>query len=416
MRWRDRAEEWLRRGRWVALLALLVVAGVLAYRLGWRDSRLGDTQYYVKGAQLYVDGGDLYWQPGEPRRNTSYTYPPPFAVASTWMLVLPYRVVRLVWLALMLACSGASLWLAWRYARARPPPPAHSALILALTVALVARFWLNDLAHGQSNWLITFLLLAGLCAARSERASHHVAGGCVLALALAIKPTAWLLLPWFLVVQPRPRLVGACLLTLVVVLALPGLRYGPTGYAHQIGDWVELMGAFADRSVLNPGNVSLSSSITRLACGVETGPDQFPAIWGSLPTATVMPWARGLSAVFLLGVGLVLWRRCAHKPEAPAAVLLLGMLLSPVTWKAHLTLLVLPGAVVARGLLADDAGWGSRLAFGAALACLLVGSRGLFGWSSFEHAGGMTLGVLILLGLLVHVLAKPPAEPEETPS
>ena len=114
--------------------------------------------------KVFLDGDDLYWRPGK-KHNTSYTYPPPFAAVSVWMLALPYRAVRLIWFGLMLSCSLVAVWIAWRYARERAPPSRYGALILALSVLLVARFWLNDLAHGQSNWLITLLLFLGLAAA-----------------------------------------------------------------------------------------------------------------------------------------------------------------------------------------------------------------------------------------------------------
>jgi hypothetical protein len=80
------------------------------------------------------------------------------------------------------------------------------------------------------------------------------------------------------------------------------------------------MATFADFAASDPGNVALAPFLER---------------WG-----VEREWAR-IAAVSAVGVGfaLLIWRGRGDQ-RAPAAVLILGALLSPVTWKAHLVVLL----------------------------------------------------------------------------
>ena len=387
---RDRLEALLRRPGAHLGAALLLSCLLL---LGWRacarpdSAERGDTRFYVRGAERFLAGQDLYWAERLPDGylpTTGYTYPPPFAAACAWTPLLPYRVVRGLWLLGMTACALAAGWLGLRLLAAAGVPPARPALSLALVLPLALRFGLNDLAHGQTNWLLTLLLAAALLSAPAAPGR----AGLALGGALAIKPTAWPLLVWWLLVERRWRAGLAALGALGgLLLLVPLPRYGPGGTLELLGGWLELMGDFARAEAAAPGNASLSATLYRLGGG---RPDAAPGA-GLLV-------ARG--AALLGGAGCFAWlalrRRSA--PGAPAALLALGALLSPVTWKAHLVALLLPALFAARRL-ADDPAPSARhgLLWAATLGLLVLPSRGLLGLGRLEELGSVALGVALVL-------------------
>src|SRR5688500_11389982 len=119
--WRDPAERALARARPLAAIALVVIVGVLLYRAvkEGADQR-ADTRFYVRGAERFVAAEHLYVfqdPTGAPIGNTGYTYPPPFAAACTWTLLLPYRAVRVIWLLLMTTAAFAATVLAMHWLR-----------------------------------------------------------------------------------------------------------------------------------------------------------------------------------------------------------------------------------------------------------------------------------------------------------
>jgi hypothetical protein len=394
-----RAEGLLaRREPWVGGAFLLGLLAVLGVRIA-RAPDLGDTRFYRQGALEWWAGEDLYFQdppfrPGHPRNvTTSYTYPPPFAVASLWMAPLPYPLVRVVWLLLMLALLVLLVRATARLVATRGPPP-WPRLTMTLGLLLVGRFIYNDLAHGQTNVLVSALLVHALLWAEEGRSPR---AGVALALALVIKPTSWPLVPFFLLVRRDMRLVGACVAAAAVALLLPGLRYG-AAYVEVCANWLHLMQLFAEDTARHPNNAALGASIARLAAGAVEKVEEVVPLWGSLDAgASIRAGRLTAGLVALGGLGWLAWRR-PKSPEAPAAVLVLGALLSPVTWKAHLTVLLIPGAFLARRSLE-----GGRLAtacLGLCVALFLLPSRGLLDLRVMEAHGSLSLGLLVLfLGL-----------------
>jgi hypothetical protein len=374
---RDRLEDLLRRhGPWVVALLLLGVGAAYLNRAALRpdSGERGDTRFYQRAADRYWSGADLYYdrRHGDPRTDavptTGYTYLPPFAAASGWTIPLPYRALRALWLLLMLACAVGATLAATRVAA----PTVRPRVTALLALLLVLRFGLNDLAHGQVNWLLTLLLGLALLDAQRDR---EIRAGLWLGAALLIKPTAWLLVPWYAITR-RWRLCGACLGLFLGALGLAGLRYGPASYATQLGDWYLRMSRFAGEAALTPDNASLASALSRLS--------------GDLI------WPRWV-AVGVVGAafGLLVWKRRAS-PAAPAAVIALGALLSPVTWKAHLVALLLPATFLGRRLAEQPAGLAPWLGFAALWSALTLPAHHLLAADAFEAAGALTLSVAAL--------------------
>lgn len=397
---RERLEATLRRGRWLVVPLLLAVLVPLTSR-ALTDPK-GDTRFYVRAADRFVEGLPLYR--AADGATTSYTYPPPFAAACVWTLALPYPAVRVAWLALMTACAVAAVAVALRWLREAGPPGGRPHLVLVLAFVPLVRFGVNDLAHGQTNWLVALLVASALLwLGRGKDAP----GGACLGAALVIKPTAWPLLAW-LALTGRGRALAAAALTAALAMVPVVLRYGPAGATGEALAWLEAMPVFADLEARAPGNASLASTLHRLASGATTKEGLAPLLL-TLPADAARPWARA-AAVLAVGAAFAwLLARRRGAPLAPAALLPLAALLSPVTWKAHLVGL-LPATLVVGRVLAEGApdrrAW---LAWGALVALLTLSSRGLLDLTWAEPWGSTTAGLALLFALSASACRAAPA-------
>lgn len=444
----DRCEGLLRGGRWLALVALLILLAVLGHRATFRHNAgtRGDTRFYQRGAQRFWEGLPLYHfqpaiesEPTAPRATTAYTYLPPFAAFLGWSVPLPYRVLRGLWLLVSCLALVAGLRVVRRLASAPRPagqaskesedpaePDASEAgsgatdrvlprqlgmrepaqerpwLWLALLGLLAGRFVVNDLSHGQVNAFLALLLALGIRDVYGWGSSQPrpLRGGAWIGLALVIKPTSWLLLPWLLF-DRRWRALGAATAVGAGALLACWPLYGGD-YVGEIEDWFRLMPSFANAESARPYNASLAGTLQRLFSGsLPSGALQPERLLASWDVARVQPLAR-VSACFavLAGLACVVWRRrrdLISSPRAAASVLLLSALLSPITWKAHFVVLLLPLGFVAADLARGQA---SRLRWALALIVVnlfLLPSRGLGALgSALEAWGGLSLGLVLM--------------------
>ena len=457
----DRVEGWLYRLRWAALLATLILVGVLGYRATLRHNAptRGDTRFYQCGAQRFWAGQSLYYfdgpgsadLPPSERSTTAYTYLPPFAASLGWTRSIPYVALRGAWLlASLLALYGgvvvtrrlvagvsedvdageagapedvdaeeagtreagtpeAGTPEAGTPGAGAPSPhesalsggvskvPVRQAIWLGLLALLLGRFVVNDLGHGQVNAFLALLLGLGLWEVYGER---PLRGGIWIGLALVIKPTSWLLLPWLLG-DRRWRALGAACAAGVGALLLSWALY-PGDYLAQLHEWFELMPRFASAESVRPYNASLASTIQRLLAGsVPSGAPGPERLLFRFELSWVQPFARAAAtALALAGLLAALWQRKRGRvraPRAAASVLALSALLSPITWKAHFVVLLAPVAFLAWDLASGAA---SRRRWGAVLliaALFLLPSRGLGALGlGLEAWGGLSLGLVLI--------------------
>jgi glycosyl transferase family 87 len=427
----DRLEGWLKALRWLAMIASLILLGVLLYRATLREGAetRGDTRFYQRGAQRFWAGESLYTfdardsRPPAQRAATAYTYLPPFAAFLGWARAIPYLALRGLWLL----ASVLALWAALRASRRlaglapQPPPSANQEaseeaseaasaeplglarpwLWLGVLGLLLGRFVVNDLAHGQVNGLLALLLAAGLWEVYGER---PLRGGVWIGLALVIKPTSWLLLPW-LALDRRWRALSAACAVGVATLLMAWALY-PGDYLGQLREWFELMPRFAKAEGLRPYNASLASTFERLLVGSAPRGEELQPLLLSLERSWAQPLARALAGLCVLG-GLLAaaWlvkRERVSASRAAASVLALSALLSPVTWKAHFVVLLAPVAFVACDLARGRAGRGRVAILALTAALILLPSRGLGALGSgLEAWGSLSLSLVLMFGLCV---------------
>jgi hypothetical protein len=365
------------------LFALLVLPALGAYLCIRKDSEW--ERVFVLAAQHLRDGEYIYTP------EDAYLYPPFTAWAALPFTVLSPPAMRVTWVVINLACLVAVLRWGWRLAGgaaleggAAAPRREHLAAVLGALCGLP--YLHNCLVHQQTDVLLAALLVGGcLLLARSR---PRAAGAC-FGLAAAVKCTALLWLP-YLLWRRQPRAAAWLLGVALGVNLLPDLVSRPPSGRPWLAEYaVQFLRPLADAGTY-PGtwgsdilyNQSLAGAGQRwLARTWEWGPDGWINHLRDDPPspAAVRAEVVGVEAALLCLVLAVCRRPFEKLGDAPAdaerlaleggTVLLLMLLLSPMSSKAHFGVLVLPGFCLARGALAS----GSRLLWAVLLASLALG-------------------------------------------
>ena len=209
------------------LLAVLAVVS-LAAAFSTRVSRkMPDFEvYYTAGARAAAAAPLYRAEDG----HFQFKYLPAFAILAAPLSRLPLPAAKAGWFACSAVLMIALLWLGLRALPALHDPPA---LLLVLTFAAMAKFFAHELVLGQVNLLFAVLAAGALVWLKSGR---ETAAGLALALAVVVKPYGILFAPWLATRRRR----GACVAMiggLVVVLALPSVRYGWHGNIQLLREW-----------------------------------------------------------------------------------------------------------------------------------------------------------------------------------
>jgi alpha-1,2-mannosyltransferase len=276
-----------------------------------------------------------------------YIYPPMLAFLLIPLTLLSKSAAGSVWLCVNLALAAGSIVLLVRTNGFR------GATLVALAVVLALQFHALDetLALGQANMVVSFLVfLAVYLFLRGRGALSALA----LALSIAIKlqPAAFLL--YFLLAREL-RYVAACVAALVLLHAPVLFFLGPDPFTVFAGEVMPMMaGGFA-----NPLNQSLSGFVLRLLG---------PLGGGGVGRAVAALAALAFLALVVRSLRLREVDHLYNVSLFSVAVLVIA----PVTWNAHLVLLLLP-ILYAVGAWEAGAPVSGRLALAFVLAYVLLG-------------------------------------------
>jgi hypothetical protein len=398
-----------------AALAVLAALGV-SFCLR-RDSEWD--KVYVRAADHLWRGQDIY------RPQDAYLYPPFMALASLPFRSLPASVSRTAWLLINVACALALVRWAWRLpggppleGRGRTRFAEHCAAVLGVLCGLP--YIENCLAHQQTDVVVGALLLGGCLLLARSRALG--AAGC-FGVAAAMKCTPLLFAPYLAWRGRR----GAAALVVVVAVAvnlLPDLVHrSPSGrpwvveYArryllrlteagHYVGTWGS--DPMYNQSLAGAGHRWFLTRLTWTATDCFAVPRSRP------PHPLVLRGVTYGAALLLLALAAWAGGRPGRRADGPggqsqialecSAVLLLMLLLSPMSSKAHFGTLVLPGLCLARIAVMTRSRLLGGIVAGAVVLCLLSlkGPLGERLYSVSLWSGVVTWQTLLLLaGCLV---------------
>ena len=255
-----------------------------------------------------------------------------------------------VFLGLGLAAVLLTFRLLARVAGARPGtgPWIAIALLMSVNGPLV-----NSLREGNVTHFILLLLVLSVLLLRAGK--PRLAGGLIGFCGILKLPL--LLLLALLVWRRRWAAVSGALGTIVVVLAASLAAFGLEAHI----DWFKTSVLPFLTGVIPAFNVqSIDGFLVRLVTGAQLLRD-----WDPIPRSIPHNVGRALLLLGLVGAAFAVLRRPASGLRAPpgsiagdpneyelAIVLMLAIVCSPVAWTHYYLLMLLPWAMVVRGLLA----------------------------------------------------------------
>jgi alpha-1,2-mannosyltransferase len=329
----------------VAMLALAALVSGLyfAHKSGANpEAYSNDFNVYYHAAREVIIGRDPYQHSlGE---WTPYIYPPLLAELIVPLALLPLPVAAYLWFLISAASIAAAAWMSASLADDKPgraAPEQHvtesiawRAALAACAVVLVLRFVLDTFNLGQVNAVVAALAVAHVYLyARDRKALSAVA----LVLAVSIKLTPALLLVYH-IAKLRLKFAVACAALLVAVTAMSFLPFGAGA--------TDALQIFWGRTVKNEqgydfaysGNQSLRGAIARMT----DNPSEYTGDEGASRKPADL--ATVLISMLMLALAVFAAVRARNELAAAAPFFCCLVLLSPLSWKAHYVILILPAA------------------------------------------------------------------------
>jgi hypothetical protein len=366
------------RTRTRLLLGLLAAVSLTALFTTRVARKMPDFEvYYTAGARARA-AAPLY-RPED--GHYQFKYLPAFALGAAPLSLMPPQAAKGLWFTLsavlMIVLLGASVR---TLPAVRRPPP----LLVVLTFVAMAKFYAHERVLGQVNLRFAVVIaLAIVCLLDGRR----VAGGCLLALAVVVKPYGVLFAPWLL--SRRDRVPFAAMIAgLAVALLLPAAVYGWSGNVRLHVDWWHTVTASTAPNLLNQDNVSLAAMFAKWFGPAQT----------RLLTAAVSIVLVALVSLVIAGRGTL------PRTDALEADLLLVLipLLSPQGWD-YVLLISTPAVMLLLNDLPRVPG-GLRPAAAVALAVVAFSIFDLMGraaYAQFMALSAITVCVLVEYAALV---------------
>ena len=372
--------------RRLLVVVVLAAIGALTYAAIRAHRDLTDFEVYRTAATRAASAEPLY-RPDD--GHYQFKYLPAFAVAARPLALMSDETAKRVWFGISFALSVVFVW---TLVRTLPDRRFPCLALAAWTTLVVGKFFVRELALGQTNALLAVLLLPAIV--RPDR--HPRLAGVAAGAAVFVKPYALLMLPWLAVRQPRTATLSATL-AIAVGLLVPVATYGWAGNLSLLGEWWRTVTDTTAPNLFHPDNVSVVSMWAK---------------WlGPLPGATVLGVA---TAIALLGeAGWTCWAgRRARGPVSPAyleagLLMLLMPLLSPQGWD-YVLLLGTPVVIAVIDRWPDLPSGARQLVIGVAivLATPIRLFMSVVAYNAVMDTAIVTVAAIVLVGLGTSLRAK----------
>jgi hypothetical protein len=275
-------------------------------------------------------------------------HPPPLALLSLPLGLMPYKTAALVWFFLEICCLFAISWMALKWLTGRKGSTLLWQSVLMMMALLTWTPLYLELYFGQVMiLLLSLIILSWQLFIRKK----DLAGGLLLGGAVAIKIIAWPII-LFMALKRNVRATCAALAVVVFLNLVAGLVMGFNCLAYYYLQVGPLVSKLHNNSV---DNFSLWTVAARLFLG--TGNQiilgiEAPPLYASLhlakSTITVLP-----IMAFIFGM---VWAYLAMDREIAIGILIcMTILISPVAWSHYLILCLIPLIIVLERL--DQMNW-----------------------------------------------------------
>ena len=379
--------------------------------------------FYFAASEL-LDGRDPYQE--SLHAWTPYLYPPVLAELMMPLALLPLPVAAYVWFLISLSAAVVAARMSATLASlqgdgetetprqlpARSTSNATSRFVMLITdlakrrsfiallvAVILLRFILDNFKLGQVNLIITALGVAHVYFYATNRLRLSVM---MFALAAAIKLTPALLLAYHLA-KRRWRFAAVCAACSGLLMAASFLPFGARATAT--------FNVFFNRTVRNQqgfdlaygGNQSLRGFVARLTDATRAA--DHPQV-SDIPTAdSVREPSSALTlalAAILLIVAIAAAAVARSEMAAAAPFFCCMVMLSPLSWKAHFVILILPVAFIIGCALKESSIIRKRLLLAALLAVFALSnltSKNLFGegFAAWADAHSLVLAAAFIV-------------------
>ncbi len=403
-----------RHWRWIALGTATAIAAAQWIRIAVNP--VGDFRLhwlwgarFVHGEFLYAGGADI-------------PYLPFWAMAYAPLSFLPVRVAEALVYPIAIVALVAVLVILHSLTRGDLPLARRRVFWLAvLAIGLSSRYVLRDLSEAGPNTLPMALTWTALWAWANGRPGL---GGVLLGAAIALKLTAVLFLIYF-ALRREFRFAAATVIAAAAFTLAPALWQGPALYGRHVAAWASAVWAGATSpdprvgilGLETIGNVSLRPSLARYLMHLPeglNGQGRFVHPWNvdvlTLSPEVAAPLIVFITLALVAGVAWSLRRGRArlHAVVAwdAAAIAILALLLSPITWRQHLVAILPACYLIARaGLAGERVPPIASAAVATLVVVSLLFSRGVMGDTASSLVHAYYLHTITLLLLLAGVIA-----------
>jgi hypothetical protein len=321
--------------------AALAVATMFAVATGRQQEIGSDFAVFWQAGRDFTSGHPLYhdYLPGA----REFKYPPFAAFVFQLLGLFSLKTAASLFSLLNIVLWPAAILCVRSIVRALLPQGNLSAIPLVLAVILSAQLFQDNYQHVQMNELVFILVLLGI--RNYLRGRDRGAAACFVA-ATALKVTPVFFLAWLLIRGRRRALLAALVLGLGTIV-LPILQRGP---AAGVADLAEYFQGFL---AAQPNAASctfhscqnLGAMVARMMQpGTDPQQPDFQYVVASAHAALItyrMLWVTIL-LLFLARLVLLRIRRSPLSALEFTLPILTALLLSPITFKAHMVSLLLP--------------------------------------------------------------------------
>jgi len=321
----------------IAILGLFVIRNLIDFPV-----------YYAAGRSLIQGRTDLYSPDFAVGRVMDYRYPPFFLIALFPFWLIPYRVAAYIWYLLSVFEIAGCVLIVGRIF-----PALRERKVMWLPVALaVGQYFVMVLHYGNAHLLVVFLLFGSLYLVLQRKTLW---AALLMSLAITIKLTPILLLPYFALKKQWNFLIGVVAFLIVINLA-PSAHFGFRRNAELLATWYRHVVSSQEFHEDNgPINLSLKGQLRRYLTDVDysqrvDGDVDYAAVnLGSVSREHAVELWAVIAGVLFSGVMFLIWwaRQGFGRPATSlelALMICLILMIGPLTSKIYFIALLWPVA------------------------------------------------------------------------
>lgn len=235
-------EDYFRIGLYVVLVIVMLGFFRNTYRKGMNDFRV-----VHRAATRVLHQENLYdFDDG----HYLYKYSPSFAVLVAPLGLFPLSVAKLIWMLGMCICLFFIMRWSKKMIMGDKSPPAY---LYLFTLLFTSRFWVREMWLGQTDLLmLVFIFLFISCTDRGR----GLLAGFFLALAVIIKPTPLIFVPYLLYKRKVKPVVSLAVASIALTF-LPSFVYGISGNLGLLSGWKTVMSVSSPPLLASDVNQSL---------------------------------------------------------------------------------------------------------------------------------------------------------------